>query len=574
MTARRIGLFEAPTEAPASRLRIDPVWSPRRLSWALVARSWPWVLSGSLLQIVYNVARMLTPTVIGGFVGAVVVPLAAGAAFANATGALVLWGSVFVGLYGAVNLGYRFGGRLGWYGMQSSQYELAQAIIARVLDRRGMTADAPAPGRLLAVATGDAYRTCLALWVAVYPPGQLLGLVTAAVVLFAVHPILGLVLVLGIPVIVVLMQLVARPLRRRSMAEQAGLADAAASAADLMAGYRVLRGVHAHPRAAAHYRDASQTALAATLRARSSRAVFDGISTAAVQVFAAGIAVTAAVFAFTGQITPGELVTVAGVAVVLVGPLDALTGALGNYWAISQASAARVLRLLSLNPNPASLGTAATPEHATITFDGILLPDGSVFEAVVEPGEFVVLDVPQSAHRLLAETLAARTIPDQGDALIGGLPVHEVDPTRLRQRVLVAPHLPGILSDTVLGNVQATGDARIDDKAAATALRVASLDASELPLGYDTAVGDGGWELSGGQRQRVALARAVAADPEVLALVDPTTSVDTVTEQRIAVRLHAHRQGRTTIVLTSSAAFRAVADRVIVAVGEGAGAHV
>src|SRR5699024_8360754 len=96
------------------------------------------------------------------------------------------------------------------------------------------------------------------------------------------------------------------------------------------------------------------------------------------------------------------------------------------------------------------------------------------------------------------------------------------------------------------------------------ALAVAGLHPKELPQGYDTAINDTGWQLSGGQRQRIALAREPAANPRPAGARDePTTSIDAVTEQAIASAVRAHRTGKTTLVLTASPAFHAVADRII-----------
>ena len=58
-----------------------------------------------------------------------------------------------------------------------------------------------------------------------------------------------------------------------------------------------------------------------------------------------------------------------------------------------------------------------------------------------------------------------------------------------------------------------------------------------LPDGLDAEVEERGRSFSGGQRQRLVLARALAADPEVLVLVEPTSAVDAHTEARIAERL-------------------------------------
>ncbi|HEU5044966.1 MAG TPA: ATP-binding cassette domain-containing protein, partial [Nocardioidaceae bacterium] len=90
--------------------------------------------------------------------------------------------------------------------------------------------------------------------------------------------------------------------------------------------------------------------------------------------------------------------------------------------------------------------------------------------------------------------------------------------------------------------------------AVAAALETASAhDVLEaLPDGLETLVAERGRSFSGGQRQRLVLARALAADPEVLVLVEPTSAVDAHTEARVAARLREHRAGRTTVVTTTS----------------------
>jgi putative ABC transport system ATP-binding protein len=119
-------------------------------------------------------------------------------------------------------------------------------------------------------------------------------------------------------------------------------------------------------------------------------------------------------------------------------------------------------------------------------------------------------------------------------------------------------------------NVQAAAPA---DRVAA-ALVAADVDdvAAALPSGLDASLGERGRSLSGGQRQRVALARALACDAPVLVLHDPTTAVDAVTDARIATRIRDLRGGQTTIVVTSSPAHLAAADRVVLIAGGRRGA--
>ena len=128
---------------------------------------------------------------------------------------------------------------------------------------------------------------------------------------------------------------------------------------------------------------------------------------------------------------------------------------------------------------------------------------------------------------------------------------------------MVLPHQPGLFAGTGLDNVQFSGDENISSCRAREALDVAAFEEQELPDGFETQLDDGAWGLSGGQRQRIALARAVAARPPILVLIEPTTSVDAVTEALIAKRLRANREGLLTLVISASGAFHALANRVI-----------
>jgi ABC-type multidrug transport system fused ATPase/permease subunit len=162
-------------------------------------------------------------------------------------------------------------------------------------------------------------------------------------------------------------------------------------------------------------------------------------------------------------------------------------------------------------------------------------------------GEVVALvGATGSGKSTLCELLVRLADPDEGRVVVGGVPLHEVDPAVLRQRVALVLQEPFLFADAVAANVLLDGAAEavpglthhphLDE-----ALARARADGfvAELPAGPDTRLGERGVTLSGGQRQRLALARALALRPGLLILDDATSAVDPLIEAEILAGLRA-----------------------------------
>ena len=91
--------------------------------------------------------------------------------------------------------------------------------------------------------------------------------------------------------------------------------------------------------------------------------------------------------------------------------------------------------------------------------------------------------------------------------------------------------------------------------------------AHDHPLGYDMPVGEGGTGISGGQRQQIALARALLLHPPILVMDEPTSSVDSGTENDIIAKLEEFTINSTLILITHKPSLLKIVDRLIVTDG-------
>jgi ABC-type multidrug transport system fused ATPase/permease subunit len=428
-------------------------------------------------------------------------------------------------------------------------------VTARQAARLGATLPKRvATGEVVSIGTSDISHIGNAMDITARGAGAIVALVAVTVILLRASLPLGLVVLLGVPLLMAIVGLLLRPLHRRQQAYRDLSGKLTGRASDIVAGLRVLRGVGGEAAFAARYRAESQQLRAAGVRVSRVDSVLHGFQVLLPGTFVVLVTWLAARFALDGRITPGQLVAFYGYTSFLIHPLWTLTET-ADKMTRGHVAARRVVKILALQPE---IAEPARPVAAPSGNDELADPGSGV---VIKPGLLTAIAAatPEEAAAI-ADRLGRYA--DSG-ARLSGVPLRELAVTAVRERILVADNDARLFS----GPLRTELDPRDtgDPAALAAALYTASAQdiVEALPDGLDTVVAERGREFSGGQQQRLRLVRALMADPPILVLVEPTSAVDAHTEARIAQRLGAARAGRTTVVCTSSPLLLDHADRVL-----------
>ncbi|HEY3150323.1 MAG TPA: ABC transporter ATP-binding protein, partial [Candidatus Binatia bacterium] len=194
----------------------------------------------------------------------------------------------------------------------------------------------------------------------------------------------------------------------------------------------------------------------------------------------------------------------------------------------------------------------------------------------IRPGEKIALVGHNGAGKTTVIKLLSRLYdPTEGDILIDGVDIRELDPVDLRQKIgvifqdFVRYHLPA--SENIgFGQIEAAH--RMDKIVESARKSGAHAIIENLPEGYQTMLGrwfHGGHELSIGQWQRIALARAFMRDAEILVLDEPTASLDAQTEYEIFRHFQELTEGKMAILISHRFSTVRMADRIVVIQGGG-----
>ncbi len=359
---------------------------------------------------------------------------------------------------------------------------------------------------------------------------------------------LGLVVVLGLPLVALALGQLVRPLHRKQAAQREASGRLTTLGADTVSGLRILRGIGGEQEFVGRYAAQSQEVRRRGVAVAGTQSWMDALQVLLPGAFVALLVWLGAHMTLDGALTPGRLVTTYGFAAFLAWPVQNATMMLqaGTRAWVGAAKVLDVLRVVP--PTGTRPATAAAPEPGAALVD-------EVSGVRVDPGRLVALVSADPDESAAVATRMGRFDDDaeRGTPVrFGGAALADLARDEVRRRVVVAEATAHLFSGRLGAELDVRGTATPDDLHRVIALADAHDVLDSVPDGLDGELPEKGRSLSGGQRQRVALARALLVDPEVLVLVEPTSAVDAHTEARIARRLAEARRGRSTLVVTAS----------------------
>ncbi|HET7311099.1 MAG TPA: ABC transporter ATP-binding protein [Mycobacteriales bacterium] len=396
-------------------------------------------------------------------------------------------------------------------------------------------------GEIVSMVTSDTPQIGNALDISARLSGAFVSFIAVALLLLRTSVLLGLVVLLGVPLLMTAVSPLLRPMHRRQAQQRAERGKLASLGTDTIAGLRVLRGMGGERAYFERYAVQSQVVRRAGVRTGRVVSLVDAQQVLLPGIFVVLLTWLGARLAVRGDISIGDLIAFYGWAAFLVLPLRTFTEAADKVTR-AYVGVSRLLRLLRAQPlldwGVRDVWPAAGEIVDATT--GLRVPRGDLM---------VVTCTDADAGSRLADRLGRFV---DGHVTVAGVPLGELTEETVRRHVLLID-----AESTLFGGplrAELDPDGRHDDAEVRRALAVADAEeiVDDLPDGLDTVIGERGRSLSGGQRQRIVLARALLADPDVLVLVEPTSAVDAHTEARVAGRLRAARLGRTTVVVSGS----------------------
>jgi ABC-type multidrug transport system fused ATPase/permease subunit len=454
------------------------------------------------------------------------------------------------------------------------EFDLRQRFYAHLQRLELGFFDSQQTGQLMSRATVDLQSIRFFLgYGLIFITQNLLTIVLASAVMFALEPWLALVALAPAPLVVYTASRYNRVSRPAVQEVQQRLAELTAEAEENVSGIRIVKAFAREEHQLHRFRRAVTRVFDQSIYSTRLQAFFSPLLGLLPQLGIALVLLIGGRAVIAGSLSLGDFTAFYTYVAMLAAPMRMLGMALGMAQR-AIASGNRLFEILDREPQiesppdtrplPAG-GGKVEMKGVTLRYDGAA-PALAGVDLTVEAGRTAALVGPSGSGKTSLVALIARLYdPSDGTVAIDGADLRSVDLVSLRSQVAFVGDDSFLFTASIAENI-AYARPRASREEIEAAARRAQADEfiRDLPGGYDTLVGERGFTLSGGQRQRVAIARALLADPRILILDDATSSVDATTEAAIKAGLAEAMAGRTTFVIAHRLSTVALADEVVV----------
>lgn len=405
---------------------------------------------------------------------------------------------------------------------------------------------------------------------------SIVTIIGALVMMLLTSPILTIAVAIAAPVILLPLIAYSRRLRGMSRKTQDALADLSAMATEMLGATRTVKSFTQEAAQAAHYDKRSEASYGAETRRLAARSVLVGMV-----IFLGTAAIVFLVWwgarsVFEGTVTAGQLAQFLVYALMASGALTNVSEVLGTLQSVAGATE-RLTEILDTQPTIVEVAAPLplpVPPLGTVAFEHVGFGyDTGGYERVltdmsfsVEHGETVALVGASGSGKSTTLSLLQRFYDvKSGAILVDGIDIRQVRLHELRQRFAYVEQEPTIFAGSIADNIR-FGKPDASDAEVEAAARAALVHdfVTDLPLGYETIVGERGVMLSGGQKQRLAIARAILKNAPILLLDEATSALDAQSERLVQTALEHLMQGRTTLVIAHRLATIRDADKILV----------
>lgn len=404
-----------------------------------------------------------------------------------------------------------------------------------------------------------------------------LMVIGGVVLLFVTNPKLTSIVVVALPLVLVPILFFGRRVRSLSRQSQDRIADVGSYVAEALGQIKTVQAYNHQQQDQQRFASTVEQAFATARKRILQRAwlitlvILLVLGAVGVMLWVGGMDVIA------GRITGGELAAFVFYSLVVGSAFGTLSEVIGE---LQQAAGAaeRIAELLQAKSLilPPSTDLRVLPARVkgnlqleNLRFSYPSRPESHAIDGLsltINAGETLALVGPSGAGKSTLFDLLLRFYdPQQGQILLEGQPITQLDPQDLRRCFALVAQTPALFFGTIEDNIR-YGNAGASDEQVQAAARIAHAHdfILQMPEGYKTHLGDGGLGLSGGQRQRLAIARALLVDAPILLLDEATSALDAQSEHLIQQALPSLMQGRTTMVIAHRLATVQNADRIAV----------